>query len=265
MSFKLLANKYIELNIQDIRDLNGDEIISLDSESINYLFLFCRIGNINILVDDKEYHLQENEIFFVEPSHRIIINKGLYSCIFIQFNGSAVDELIYNTSFTADNRIVKDDESHYGYYFYKMYHAYHENDKISLKCLGVLYELFHELTKNSKRIIEDFSIKEKHIIVAKNYIYQNYNKEITITDVAKEVGVTSNYLSNIFAEYEKSTPKEYLTSIRMNQAKKMLLTSKYKIKEVGFLVGYKNQLHFSGEFKKYTGLSPLQYIKSNKN
>ena len=65
--------------------------------------------------------------------------------------------------------------------------------------------------------------------------------------------------------YVHKSPKEYLTTVRMEQAKKMLSTHRYKIKEVGKFVGYKNQLHFSSEFKKYTGKSPLQYSKSNED
>ena len=46
----------------------------------------------------------------------------------------------------------------------------------------------------------------------------------------------------------------------MEQAKKILATHKYKVKDVGSFVGYKNQLHFSSEFKKYTGFSPNDYL-----
>ncbi len=261
MSLKLLANKYIELNVQDIRELNG-EVDTISEDKIkNYIFLFCRFGSIDIILDGEKRVLKESDVLFVKIGHSINILKGSYSCILVSFNGSAVEDLIFNTVFAVSNSVVKDTNSHLGYYFYKIYHAYYECGNVSIKCLGILYELFYEITKNNKKTIENLAIKEKHINNAKEFINKYYNKEITILDVAKAVGVTSNYLSNIFALYTNSTPKEYLTFVRMEQAKKLLLTEKYKIKEVGALVGYKNQLHFSGEFKKYTGIAPLHYIK----
>ena len=47
----------------------------------------------------------------------------------------------------------------------------------------------------------------------------------------------------------------------MEKASLLLLSSKYTIQRVGLLVGYKNQLHFSAEFKKYYGVSPKDYMK----
>lgn len=264
MGLKLLANKYIELNIQGIEELIGEEYVD-ENDVKNHIFIFCRLGNLVIAIDDKDYCLKENEVIYISSKRRIKIRKGNYSCILVQFNGSAVEELICNSLFETDKKVIKDNDSHIGYYFYKMFHAYREKCELNIRCLGILYELFYELTKQNNHVIEIRSIKEKHINVAKDFINENYNKEISISDVAREVGVTCNYLSNLFSIYEKTTPKEYLIYVRMEQAKKLLLTEKYKVKEVSLLVGYKNQLHFSSEFRKYTSYSPLQYIKVNLN
>lgn len=261
MSLKLLADKYIELNVQEIKEINGSNspINVLDNE--NYIFLFCRNGKLNVVIDEKDYEVNEGEILYIGLHRKYFIKNGNYNCIFVGFNGATVDELLFNSPFYENNILIKDEDSHIGYYFYKIYHCYHECGFLSIKCLGVLYELFYEITKQTKKDYYEDNSKDRHIDVAKQYIIQNYHRAITIVDIAKKVGVTSNYLANIFARNLNVTPKQYLTNIRMEQAKKLLETRKYKVKEVGNLVGFKNQLHFSGEFKKYTGLSPLQYQK----
>jgi AraC-like DNA-binding protein len=66
-------------------------------------------------------------------------------------------------------------------------------------------------------------------------------------------------LANIFQKNVNISPKQYLIDTRMARAKLLLKTKQYKIKDVSRMVGYKNQLHFSNEFKRYYGVSPLNY------
>lgn len=261
MSLKLLADKYVELNVQSICEVTGENCCNFTSSN-NYVFLYCRSGTMVIDINEKEIELKENEIYLIPANSEYCFRKGIYSTLYLEFNGASVDELIDNSVFANGNYFLTDD-AHLGYYFYKIYHAYHEAEFLSIKCLGILYELFYELTKRGKNIEIDYNSQQRHIEMAKNYINQNYHLEISISDVAKKVGVTSNYLANIFANYLQKTPKSYLTEVRMEQAKKLLSTHKYKIKDVGKLVGYKNQLHFSSEFKKYTGDSPLNFSKKH--
>ena len=261
MSFKLLADKYIELNVQGVRELTGEAFRQSKEESQHYTFLFCRSGTMRVRIDEKEYALEDSDILYAAPKSSFAVEQGNYSCIAVSFNGATADDLLQLSQLSAKTPMIHDDNSRLGYYFYKIYHSDHEAEYLSIMCLGILYELFYELTKQGRFAKTETSNQEKHIELAKEFINQNYQTEITIADVARKVGVTSNYLANIFTVYIKKTPKLYLTQVRMEQAKKLLATHKYKVKEVGNFVGYKNQLHFSSEFKKYTGKSPLQYSK----
>lgn len=261
MSLKLLADSYVELNIKSIKEITGENYsLYPETKSENYIFLYCRQGNTQAIIDGKNIELSENDIYLINTNISFSFTKGNYSILFLEFNGASIDDLLANSPFSKENVFLHDD-SHLGYYFYKIYHAYHEAEYLSLKCLGILYELFYELTKKNQINTGGISLQRRHVDLAQDFINQNYQLEITIADVAKKVGVTSNYLANIFATYLQKTPKAYLTEIRMEQAKKLLATHKYKVKEVGKLVGYKNQLHFSSEFKKYTGESPAFYAK----
>lgn len=260
MSLKLLADKYVELNVKAVSEVTGENYLNY-SKNENYVFLYCRTGNMKVNVENELVELNESDIYLIDANADFEIVKGTFSTLYLEFNGASVDELLMYSSFSNGNHFLHDD-AHLGYYFYKIYHAFHEAEFLSIKCLGILYELFYELTKKSQIYEIEINSQQKHIEMAKNYINKYYNLEISIADVAKKVGVTSNYLANIFAVYMKKTPKTYLTEIRMEQAKKILATKKYKVKDVGKLVGYKNQLHFSSEFKKYTGVSPLNYSKS---
>lgn len=259
MNVKLLADKYIELNVKSVVEINNENYKDFKGKTENYCFILCSNGTMKISINDKIYSLNENDTILVNIQSLYQIFGGNFSAVMVAFNGASADELVMNSIFNGN---IFSSDNNLGYYIYKIYHAYHEAEFLSIKCLGLLYELFYEVTKDvSESKIIETSSKEKHIEMAKEFMIQNYHKGITIADVAKKVGVTSNYLANIFSSYQQKAPKNYLTEIRMEQAKKLLATRKYKVKDVGKLVGYENQLHFSGEFKKYTGKSPMDYAK----
>ena len=62
-----------------------------------------------------------------------------------------------------------------------------------------------------------------------------------------------------FRRYTNKTPMQYIISLRIANAKMLLETTDYSIKEIGCIVGYDNPLYFSRLFSKYTGMSPAKY------
>ena len=85
--------------------------------------------------------------------------------------------------------------------------------------------------------------------------------------LADKFGFTSEYLGRIFKKVTGETPQKYLTKLRMNEAKRLLLSSpETEIQIIGELVGYKNAFYFSRAFKNHTGLQPSEFrILSAKN
>ncbi len=73
---------------------------------------------------------------------------------------------------------------------------------------------------------------------------------------------TSWFIRN-FKLYTKTTPLNYILSIRIANAQSLLENTKYNITEIAAIAGYDNPLYFSRLFKKQTGLSPSEYRKQN--
>lgn len=107
-------------------------------------------------------------------------------------------------------------------------------------------------------------LKAGHVHEAKQFISNNYQFPITVQDIADSLGLTPNYLANIFKEQFNTTPKQYLIQYRISRACYLLTGAKISIKNVAQMVGYKNQLHFSAEFKRIKKMSPLEYKAKNK-
>ncbi|NLO99724.1 MAG: response regulator [Clostridiaceae bacterium] len=92
------------------------------------------------------------------------------------------------------------------------------------------------------------------------YFNTSYANPITIGEVAKMVNFHPVYLSRIFKEVNGVSPMEYLTGLRINKAKDLLLTDPdLSLKDVAEFVGYTNPFYFSRVFKTVTGKSPTEY------
>lgn len=92
------------------------------------------------------------------------------------------------------------------------------------------------------------------------YLQEHFTQEISFQELGEKFGFTPEYLGKIFKKYSGETPSKYLTRLRMNEAKRLLLGNpEMEIQMVGELVGYKDGFYFSRAFKGYTGIQPSEF------
>ncbi|UOQ84112.1 helix-turn-helix domain-containing protein [Gracilibacillus salinarum] len=101
------------------------------------------------------------------------------------------------------------------------------------------------------------------LLQAKDYIHTHFKENIMLDEVAAEVGLSSYYLSKLFKEHFQLTFVEYVTHIRLEKAKDLLLDDEMPLKEIALTIGYRDPNYFSRVFKKETGLSPSEYRKNS--
>lgn len=106
------------------------------------------------------------------------------------------------------------------------------------------------------------NLKHRQVIeFMMDYIHEHYAEDITLSELAEKVYISRNYLSHIFRKATGETFNSYLTRVRMEKARGMILEGKYLIYEIAEKVGYKNVPYFSTLFKKTTGLNPSELYK----
>ena len=91
------------------------------------------------------------------------------------------------------------------------------------------------------------------------YINANIDRELTLASLAKVVFLHPNYLSNLFKNETGESLIDYITRIRMEYAKELLLSNLYTIKEISQKTGYNDPKYFAKTFKNTTGVQPSQY------
>lgn len=95
------------------------------------------------------------------------------------------------------------------------------------------------------------------------YILKHYcEKEFSLTAVAQHVGFETSYFSRLFKQKYKIGFQDYIISLRIEKAKRLLGVGAYTVSAVCEMVGYENYSHFSSLFKKKVGISPGKYIET---
>lgn len=103
---------------------------------------------------------------------------------------------------------------------------------------------------------------EKRIIrTAKDYIAEHYAENISLERISKLIYMNPVYFSTVFKKEEGINFSDYLTSYRVEMAKKFLKDEKYSIHEISDMVGYGNARYFSRVFQKEVGIKPSDYRK----
>lgn len=102
----------------------------------------------------------------------------------------------------------------------------------------------------------------KYAFEAMKEIRQNYQKEISVTYMAEQIGISRTHLSHCFKLIYQKSIQDYITSYRMEKAQELLIHTQKKIKEIAFLVGYKDELYFSKVFARLYGMSPSKFRKT---
>ena len=94
---------------------------------------------------------------------------------------------------------------------------------------------------------------------AKDYISENYAKNITLDEVSRMVDISPYYFSKLFKQETGEPFIEYMTKTRMREAERLLLNSDLSIKEICGACGYNDPNYFSRIFKKYEGITPGEF------
>ncbi|WP_317618470.1 AraC family transcriptional regulator [Paenibacillus sp. PL91] len=96
-------------------------------------------------------------------------------------------------------------------------------------------------------------------MLVKNYLYDNYHRDVQLRELQQLSGWSKNHLLLIFRNYMGMSPMQYLAWIRINKAKELAIQTNLTISEIAERVGYSDVHTFGRMFKKKTGHSLSQF------
>lgn len=96
---------------------------------------------------------------------------------------------------------------------------------------------------------------------AKAYMEEQYHKDVTIQHLAEIAELSPKYFVDLFKKTYGVSALDHLTEVRMANAKRLMLRSERKLKDIAHEVGYDDEFYFSRKFKKEHGISPTQFMR----
>lgn len=270
----LLETSFTEDEIQEQLDM-----VSLDFSADNNYVLILRIRDYYLhLKNSSEKELSEFHISFNDNLRRVMAPYPQKDWWLLSDERSRQIVLLHDTSDEKDaSALLKQQMNEFCRLMEKRFPDYLISVGISCR-LKSLHELSEGYTQAymaayintviPQNCVNCFSGNsgEKYrleVMGALNYISAHYSEDISIETIASELYISSSHLMHIFKESMGKTINECITEYRMQAAQLMLRNSNYKISEISKRCGYRNEKYFTRVFKRYTGMTPSEYVYKN--
>ena len=146
----------------------------------------------------------------------------------------------------------------------KLEAAYFETKVISSKqhesVVKLLSIFAQHLSMLSNQVVVQQENSEPPVITrAKEYIHEHQTEELSLGQVAKAVNTSTFYFCKMFKKVTGINFTDYLSRVRIEKSKNLLLNPNLRVSEIAFEVGFQSLTHFNRVFKKILGQSPTEY------
>lgn len=127
----------------------------------------------------------------------------------------------------------------------------------------LLYQLFIRISRLRREVHSaGQQLVEQYVKKSIEFLHQNYDRNIQVNEVAAYVNLHPGYLQRIFKAHEGLSLITYLTTLRMEKAKMLLLHTDIAVADISDYVGTGSRQYFHALFKKHTNQTPIEYRNS---
>ena len=135
-----------------------------------------------------------------------------------------------------------------------------QNISLLLKIWDVLWKhtATEGVTPDNKQDLQNLARMQ----IMMQYIHKNFSMHITLDDIAKEVALSKSSVLNLFHQYLKTTPVNYLIHYRLRIATQLLISTQNSISLVAQETGFDSSEYFCRIFKKRYGVTPGEYRRN---
>ena len=131
-----------------------------------------------------------------------------------------------------------------------------ENPEVSRR---LLKSFFHEVMELCANATPPKSATLILVQEVQDYVKDHFDQQLGLEQIADQIGVSVKYVSRAFKQRTGKNLTEYINEMRIAKAKELLINTEYKIGEIAAFVGIDNRTTFLRIFKKYEGISPVEF------
>jgi AraC family transcriptional regulator len=224
-------------------------------------------------IGNKEYQFQKRSLIALEPEmdlmvvpyeekvlgdyHVISINKDFFQRIALEALGKSKVkfdriENVYSLQLLELVANFKSEISNYGGKYPTMV------DSIATQ---IAFQLLRDVNADDHIFSKNGRNDQKYIKSAMAYMENNFNCNITIGEICREIYVSQAHFERMFKYHVGTTPHQHLVAIRIKMAKELLIREDCSVEQIARRCGFVSLSHFSTVFKRIVGLNPSDYKK----
>jgi len=237
------------------------EISKLDS----FCLIYTKKGSGLLTLDNRSYTLNRGTIAFVNCSqrHRIEVKQSSWSYNIFFISGSPVS--FFYSSFIENNSNLHTflPGSTIPDKIALLYDFLSKSPGKSLIHAKYISDILFELLLEKSRLYEMNPCICNYIYEIKHDLDYNYMDNITLEHLEQKYHISKYQICREFTKCFHISPIKYLNHRKIEAAKEVLLNTGKRINEVGRMVGFENPNNLIRQFKKQTGVTPLEYRKQS--
>ena len=228
----------------------------------NIEILFIVEGAITVFSDASSITANKDDIIVINSNnvHHIqtLEDESKYYCLivdrkFCEEFGLYIEEIVFQK--LIKDKLLRDKYNAIKDEFISQKALYKAEIKATI--IDLLICLYRDYTLSESPLSNKLETNKIEIIKkAIRYIQDNYDKNISISDIAEEAGLSKYYFCRIFKEITGYTTVRFINMLRCSNAKKLLQSGKYSVEEAALICGFDNQSYFSKTYKKLIGCLP---------
>ena len=241
--------------------------------------IYVKSGFLTVSISGENYIGTPGDAFVVSPGNLHFMGSqagevDYFTFLFpLEYISFCTDDMLddkllepLNSGHLMINPRVKDSAKELCEQLIDIYMA--ENDETESKITAqiktkiILLQFILEMWKKGFVIENDTSgrnIVEKEMV---SYIQQNFTGKISLKEFGEQFHLSEKYISRYFKEHFHITLSQYITYLRLENAKQLLQDTDLSVTETAMQSGYQNVSYFIRSFKKTYGISPLKYRNS---
>ena len=218
----------------------------------------------------RRYDLEAGQGFLISPGQINTYSADQvqpWKYVWLEFDGMRVAEYLGEAGLSAAQPIYRPESIAQAEQVRDLMLYIAGHSKASSLCLiGHLCLFLDALIQSSAARQEprETPLRDFYIQEAVSYMELNYQRELTVEEIAGACQLNRSYFSKLFKEKKGCPPQEFLIRLRLSKAAELMRTTKVSIGDISVSCGYPNQLHFSRAFKQRYGISPREWRAQNK-
>lgn len=228
----------------------------------NYLLMYVKKGEGTIWYKDKTYIAKSNDIIFLNCHNFHKYETKGWETLWFHFDGNASNEYFQLINNRLGCVISLGNSNIIANYIDGILNSFKAKKILNEPLISCyIQRMLTELILISSDYDKDNVDSSTPVLIAINYIHENYKNEISLKNLSTKACISPYYFSRIFKNETGYSPYEYTIIIRLNHAKNLLKTTTLRIKEIAFEVGFNSESNFVTCFKKHVDITPSEFRK----